>query len=502
MFTAGFLSKLFLCGKLLYGDFMIHKTSSWASALIIMLLALPPKAFAQNGLQQDLTERFVRYAKINTQSEYDAKTSPSSEGQKTFAKLLAQELKDMGASNVRVDENYYVFAEIPATVKYAPVIFLSSHMDTTPDEDLKGKNPVPVVHGYKSGELKISDKYSLTPQEDFYLASAAGGNIITSDGNTIIGGDDKAGVSVIMTIADQLIKNKKLKHGTVKIIFTTDEETGDGTKHLTKDKIAADYGLVLDGRGFGRLATENFNAADFRITVKAPPAGHPGAQTLPSASFMKDDILQLFPRDLRPYTTKDTQGYASYYKVEETGTQCTIFGRIREHDTQAFESLKDMVSDITAYYTNYIKAKYKEHSNAITISLQINDSYKNSKEILKNFPDNYNLLLAAYQKAGVTPKLEAARGGSDANDITFMGVPAYNLFAGFHNEHSPKEWVSSIHMQGAFNVVMKYIEGWAEKAAEDYNKKQQEKLKKDIIKSVGDTNKQDSGKLNIVLPKF
>ena len=481
---------------------MINKTGRWASALIIMLLALPPKVFAQNSLQQALTERFVRYAKINTQSEYDAKTSPTSEGQKTLAKLLAQELKDMGASNVRVDENDYVFAEIPATVKYAPVIFLSSHMDTTPDEDLKGKNPKPVVHDYKGGDLKINNDYTLNTTDDTYLASAAGGNVITSDGTTIIGGDDKAGVSVIMTIAEQLIKNKKIKHGTVKIIFTTDEEIGDGTKHLTKDKIAADYGLVLDGRGFGRLATENFNAADFKITIKAPPAGHPGAQTLPSAAFMKDDILQLFPRDLRPYTTKDTQGYASYYKVEETGTQCTIFGRIREHDTKAFESLNDMVSDIAAYYTNYIQAKYKEHADAITISLQINDSYKNSKEILKNYPDNYNLLLAAYQKAGVTPKLEAARGGSDANDITFMGVPAYNLFAGFHNEHSPKEWVSSVHMQGAFNVVMKYIEGWAEKAAKEYDKNQQEKLKKDIIKSVGNTNKQDSGKINIALPKF
>lgn len=481
---------------------MTHKTGSWASALIIMLLALPPKVFAQNALQQALTERVVRYTQINTQSDYNGKTSPTSEGQKTLAKLLAQELKDMGASNVLVDENYYVFAEIPATVKYAPVIFLSSHMDTTPDEDLKGKNPKPIIHDYQGGELKISQEYSLTPSDDAYLASAAGGKVITSDGTTILGGDDKAGIASIMTIAEQLIKNKKIKHGTVKIIFTTDEEIGDGTKHLTKEKIAADYGLVLDGRGFGRLATENFNAADFKIIVKAPPAGHPGAQTLPSATFMKDDILQLFPRDLRPYTTKDTQGYASYYKVEETGTQCTIFGRIREHDTQAFEHLKDMVADIAAYYTNYINAKYKEHGDAISISLQINDSYKNSKEILQNYPDNYNLLLAAYQKAGVTPKLEAARGGSDANDITFMGVPAYNLFAGFHNEHSPKEWVSSVHMQGAVNVVLKYIEGWAEKSIKENTEKQQQKIKQDIIKSSQVFDKLDTGKLKVILPKF
>ena len=438
----------------------------------------------------------VRYAKINTQSEYDAKTSPTSEGQKTFAKLLAQELKDMGASDVRVDENYYVFAQIPATVKYAPVILLSSHMDTTPDEDLKGRNPVPVVHNYNGGELKINNDYTLTPQEDTYLASAAGGKVITSDGATLIGGDDKAGIAAIMSVAEELIKNKKIKHGTVKVIFTTDEEIGDGTKHLTKDKIAADYGLVLDGRGFGRLATENFNAADFRITVKAPPAGHPGAQTLPSAAFMKDDILQLFPRDLRPYTTKDTQGYASYYKVEDTGTTCTIFGRIREHDLNAFEHLKDMVSNITAYYDNYIRAKYKEHAQYLSISLEINDNYRNSKEILKNYPDNYNILLAAYQKAGVTPKLEAARGGSDANEITYMGIPTYNLFAGFHNEHSPKEWVSSVHMQGAFNVVLKYIEGWAEKAIKENTAKQQNQIKQQLK----GLNKADTSKVFITPP--
>lgn len=453
------------------------------NVLIFALAVMFSASFSYAQTVQDiLISRVVKYTAINTQSDYDGKTSPTTEGQKNFAKMLSMELKEIGLSNVRVDENSYVYAEVPGNVKYAPVIFLSAHMDTTPDEDLKGRNPIPVIHNYIGGTLKINNQLFLTTDKELYLASAAGGKIITSDGETLIGGDDKAGITIAVTAAQELLKNKKLKHGTVKLIFTTDEEIGNGTKYLTKETISADYGIVLDGRGYGRLVTENFNAADFTINIKAPPAGHPGSQTMPSAAYMKDDILQLFPKDLRPYTTAGTQGYASYYKIEESGTECKIHGRIREHDINAFEALKAMVTNITSYYSNYLNAKYKDNAHEMRITLKIADAYKNSKEILKQYPQNFDILMQAYNKAGVKPKLEAARGGSDANEITYMGIPSYNLFAGYHNDHSPKEWISSIHMEGSLKVVLNYIQGWAEQAAKDKSAKEIKYLKEELKK--------------------
>ncbi len=435
-------------------------------AFIIIFLIYTPRSFAQSLIQDKLVERLARYAAINTQSDYDSQTIPSTPAQKEFAKMLAAELKQAGLDNVFIDGNSYVHAELPATVKDAPIIFISAHMDTTPDEDLYGKNPKPVIHNYKGGNLKISDEYTLAPEEEPYLASAAGGKIVTSDGATILGADDKAGIAIAITLAEKFIKDKKARHGKIKFIFTTDEEVGNGTKFLSKELIGADYGIVLDGRGFGRLVTQNFNAADFKIEIKAPPAGHPGAQTLPSAMFIKDDILALFPQDLRPYSTKDTQGYASYYKAEDKGNTAIIHGRIREHDKAAFESLKDMVKNLTAYYNSYLNGKYKG-AHGFTITLKMSDSYYNSKEILEKFPHNFNILMAAYKKAGIAPKLEAARGGSDANEITYMGIPSYNLFAGYHNDHSPKEWASSIQMEAALNVVWHYITGWAQETPEE-----------------------------------
>lgn len=455
------------------------KLNLFRLAFIVLFLVYTPKAFAQSLTQDRLVQRLVRYTAINTQSDYDSQTIPSTPSQKQFAYILAQELKQIGLSNVFVDANSYVHGEVPATVEEAPVIFISAHMDTTPDEDLKGKNPKPVVHNYAGENLKISEQYTLTPEKEPYLTTAAGGKIVTSDGTTILGADDKAGIAIAITLAEKFIKDKSAKHGKIKLIFTTDEEVGNGTKFLSKELIGAHYGIVLDGRGFGRLVTQNFNAADFKIEIKAPPAGHPGAQQLPSANYIKDDILKLFPQDLRPYSTKDVQGYASYYRVEDTGNISIIHGRIREHDKAAFESLKEMVKNLVAYYSAYLQGKYKEEGG-FDLALSITDTYYNSKQILEKYPQNYDILLNAYRKARVTPKIEAARGGSDANEITYMGIPTYNLFAGYHNDHSPMEWASSIHMEAALNVVWHYITGWAQQTPK-------EQLKTSLKNSLNDS---------------
>ena len=209
----------------------------------LTLICLTAFVHAQN-IEDKLVDRLVEYASIYTQSEYDVDEVPSSQCQFGLALVLADELKSLGAQDVKVDEHSYVYATIKGNVENAPTLFLSAHLDTSPDLDLQGKTPVPVVHEYNGGDLQIREGLVLTPEKNEFLADAAGGKVITSDGNTLLGGDDKAGMSVVMTIAETLLTNPSIQHGDVRIIFTPDEEIGNSTKYLTKKSIAADFGLV------------------------------------------------------------------------------------------------------------------------------------------------------------------------------------------------------------------------------------------------------------------
>ena len=431
-----------------------------------ILFCLSAFVYAQN-IEYKLVNRLVNYASIYTQSEYDKDDVPSSEEQRVLAELLAEELTGLGAQDVYVDEHSYVYATIKGNVKNAPTLFLSAHLDTSPDLDLQGKTPIPVVHEYKGGDLQIKEGLTLTAEKNEFLQDATGGMVITSDGNTLLGGDDKAGMSVIMTVAETLLTTPNIQHGDIRIIFTPDEEIGNSTKYLTKEKIAADFGLVLDSHGFGRIVVENFNATDFIFTVKTASAGHPGySSNVPPLNIATNFISQ-FPEALASYNSSGKDGYLSYYKTKAISpNEYVVYGRIHSFELNEMELYKKMIlswSKDTAkqYDMDYISIingeKTGDSSSIANITLELKDSYFNAKEILKNYPANFALIEKAYDMANIKMRAESGRGGSDACDITYMGIPTYNMFAGSHNEHSQDEWVSSKQMLASYNVALNYI---------------------------------------------
>ncbi len=432
-----------------------------------VLFCLSTFVYAQN-IEDKLVSRLVKYASIYTQSEYDVDEVPSSKCQFNLANILADELKNLGAKNVKVDEHSYVYATIPGNMPNAPTLFLSAHLDTSPDGDLQGKTPVPIVHKYKGGNLQISENLTLLEDRNEFLSAAAGGKVITSDGTTLLGGDDKAGMSVVMTIAETLLTNPNISHGDIRIIFTPDEEVGNSTKYLTKKSIATDFGLVLDSHGFGRIVVENFNATDFTFTIKTPSAGHPGySSNVPPLNIATNFVSQ-FPEALASYNSSGRDGYLSYYKTKAVSSnEYVVYGRIRSFELNEMQLYKKMLlswAQETAKqydldYITVINGEVNGNSDGVaSVTLNMKDSYFNSKEVLKNYPTNYSLIEQAYKKAGVKMRPESGRGGSDAGDITYLGIPTYNMFAGSHNEHSQDEWVSSKQMLASYNVALNYIQ--------------------------------------------
>lgn len=467
----------------------------------LTLVCLTAFVYAQS-IEDKLVDRLVEYAQIYTQSEYDVDEVPSSQCQFGLALVLADELEMLGAQDVKIDEHAYVYGTIKGNVENAPTLFLSAHLDTTPDLDLQGKAPKPQVHEYNGGDLIINKELNvvLTTEANKFLADAAGGKVITSDGTTLLGGDDKAGMSVIMTIAETLLKNPSIPHGDIRIVFTPDEEIGNSTSLLTKEKIAADFGLVLDSHGFGRIVVENFNATDFTFSVKGL-SGFPGTSKRPTPYRISSNFISNFPKERAAYNSTGMDGYIDHISFKNTSDGSVVRGRLRSFSLTEMAEFKDLVKKwadetardaIIAYekaiqeekeelkklgkledtnldykkmqYVTIINGKasgeYSETSPVIIFSLK--DSYFNSKNILEKYPTNYQLIEKAYKFAGVKMMPESSRGGSDACDITYMGIPTYNMFAGSHNEHSNDEWVSSKQMLASYNVALNYIQLMAE----------------------------------------
>lgn len=435
----------------------------------LILICLTTFVAAQN-IEDKLVNRLVKYASMNTQSEYDIDRVPSTDNQTVLAEVLKTELISLGAKGVKIDENSYVYATIPGNVKNAPTLFLSAHLDTSPDLDLQGKAPIPVVHEYNGGDLVINEELNvvLTQEENEFLAAAAGGMVITSDGNTLLGGDDKAGMSVVMTIAETLLTNPSIPHGDIRIIFTPDEEIGNSTKYLTKEKIAADFGIVVDSHGFGRIVVENFNATDYTLTIKTPPAGHPGYSSKVSALRVANNFAGRLPEYLASFNSSGKEGYMDYHNVgKNSDGEQVVYGRLRSFRTPQINRYKNKLrrkAKRTArkYDMNYVEIDNGEvvagkNLSSPAVVVELKDSYFNSKNVLEKYPTNYKLIEQSFKESGIKMRAESGRGGSDAGDITYMGIPAYNIFAGSHNEHSNDEWVSSKQMLASYNVISNYI---------------------------------------------
>lgn len=407
-----------------------------------------------------VVERFLRYVQIDTQSDPHSDSFPSTEKQKDLSRLLVQELKEMGASDVAMDIHGYVYATIPATSAKPgiPVICFCSHVDTSPD--CSGTGVKPLVHfNYDGSDLVLPDDPSqiirLSDHPD--LAHQFGNDIITASGTTLLGADNKAGVAEIMTAAAHLLDHPEIPHGELRILFTPDEEVGMGTAKLDMVRLAADFGYTIDGETLGSVEDETFSADAVKITVTGV-SQHPGFAKgrMENAVKIAADILGRLPKDrLSPETTEGKEGFVHPTHIGGTVEQAELEFIIRDfavaglHEKEDF--LRRVTDDVLAFYPG---------SSAI---FEVFEQYRNMKEVLNQYPQVVEYALEAIRRSGVEAKQTSIRGGTDGSRLSFMGLPCPNIFAGEHAFHSKQEWVSRQDMEKAVSVIVHLAQIWEEK---------------------------------------
>lgn len=398
-------------------------------------------------------ERFLKYVKYDTKSDGESGVTPSSEGQKVFAKELVIELGKMGMQNVTMDDNGYIMAELPSNLeKQVPVIGFIAHMDTSPDMSGKGVNPQ-IIKNYDGSDIVLNEAENIVMKvEDFpEVKNYIGKDIITTDGTTLLGADDKAGIAEIITAMEYLINNPEIKHGTIKVGFTPDEEIGQGADHFNVKGFGADFAYTIDGGPIGELEYENFNAAGAKITINGRNV-HPGYATgkLINSMLIASEFASMLPKDETPECTKDYEGFyhLTSFKgeVEETKLQYII----RDFDKNNFEKRKSLMTKLVEDLNN----KY----GAGTVLLEIKDQYYNMKEKIEPVKHLVDNAFEAMQQVGVVPKVTPIRGGTDGARLSFMGLPTPNIFTGGHNFHGKYEFIPTFAMEKAVEVILKIVE--------------------------------------------
>jgi len=407
-----------------------------------------------------VTEKFLRYVQIDTQSNPDSPTHPSTDKQKTLSNLLANELKTMGITDAHSDEYGYVYATIPSNVnKNVPTVCFCSHVDTAPD--CSGTNVKPIVHnGYNGSDIVLPDDSTqvLSINKYPYLKNHIGHDIITASGNTLLGADDKAGVAVIMDLANYLITHPEIKHGTIKILFTPDEEIGAGTAKLDLKKLGADVAYTLDGGEAGTLEDETFSADGVTITVNGVIA-HPGygKNKLVNAIKIVGEIAAALPaNEWSPETTEKREGFVHPVQIEGIAEKASISFIIRDFETAKlveYESrLKAIAEKVLA---NHPKA---------TMTFEVKEQYRNMKEVLQHHPHITAYAEEAYKRAGLSVVKEPIRGGTDGSRLSFMGLPCPNLFTGMQAIHSKHEWICVKDMEKAVETLVHLVQVWEERS--------------------------------------
>jgi len=405
-------------------------------------------------------ERFLHYVTIDTQSDPDSPTQPSTEKQKNLGKILVKELLEMGISDAHLDEFGYVYATIPAnTDKKVPVICFCSHMDTSPD--CSGEGVKPVVHtNYKGQDLVLPDDRSVVIKMNEHpdLKDQMGHDIITASGTTLLGADNKAGLAAIMSATHILVHNPSLKHGKIRILFTPDEEIGRGVDKVDIKKLGAKYGYTIDGETAGSIENETFSADGAVITIHGISA-HPGFAKgkMESALKIAARIVAKFPDKLSPEHTEAKQGFIHPVHLEGNIEKATIKLIIRDF-TEA--GLKRHASTIQ----RIVDAALKPFPNS-KAEVKISEQYRNMGKMLRQHPQVVTNALEALKRAGFpNPVQSSIRGGTDGSRLSFMGLPCPNLFAGEHAFHSKQEWVSVQDMEKAAETMVHLAQVWEEKA--------------------------------------
>lgn len=396
-------------------------------------------------------ERFLNYVKFDTTSDEESFTTPSTPGQIELAKYLVEELKDIGLSNVELDEYGYVYATLPANInKQVPVVGFIAHMDTSPA--VSGKNIKPRVIKYEGEDIILNEELDvILSSKDFpSLNNYIGEELIVTDGTTLLGADDKAGIAEIITALEYIVKNN-IKHGTIKVAFTPDEEIGRGADKFDVAKFAADFAYTMDGGPIGELQYENFNAAGVKISIQGRSV-HPGSAKgqMINAVLIATEIAQAFPKDEVPEKTGGYEGF--YHLTGLTGSEeeATMSYIIRDFDKDNFERRKQKVLEI-------VESINKRYSQPIVEAL-IYDQYYNMKEKFTDAMYIIDLAKEAMEEIGVTPNIVPIRGGTDGARLSYMGLLTPNLFAGGHNFHGKYEYIPIKAMEKATELIVKIVE--------------------------------------------
>jgi tripeptide aminopeptidase len=402
-------------------------------------------------------ERLLRYVQIDTEADPNSETTPSSMKQKDLSKVLVEELKVLGIKDAEMDEWGYVYATIPATSnrENIPTICFCSHMDTAPD--CSGKDVKPLVHeNYQGQPLVLPDDTTqiITIEKHPYLASKIGDDIITASGKTLLGGDDKAGVAIIMDFAQFMMQNTQIPHGRIRILFTPDEEIGRGVDKVDMKKLGADYGYTLDGGPLGSIEDETFSADAMTFTFTGISA-HPGYAKgkMVHAIKVAAHFVDLLPKDSwSPETTKDREGFVHPTSISGGLESATVSFIIRDHQTAKLAEFENRLKQLAEQAVKAFPGSQME--------FKVVEQYRNMKEILDTVPFVNEYAVQAIQKAGIEPRKMIIRGGTDGSRLSFMGLPCPNLFTGEMAIHSKHEFVSVQDMQKAVDTMIELVQIW------------------------------------------
>ncbi len=399
--------------------------------------------------KQQLIDRFVGYVTVDTESDPESDTTPSSKKQWDLAKALVEELKRVGMEDVSIDDNAYIMATLPSNVDHdTPVIGFVSHFDTTPD--FTGANVKPqIIENYDGKDIVLNEAENiiLSPSDFDDLLLYKGQTLITTDGTTLLGADDKAGIVEIISAMEYLINHPELKHGKIRVGFTPDEEIGRGAHKFDVEKFGADWAYTMDGSQIGELEYENFNAAGAVVTIKGKIV-HPGYAKgkMINSMYIATDFINSLPRMETPEHTEDRQGFFHLYSIngEVDGTKLQYI--IRDHDKGHFEARKEMIQKVA----NDLNLQYKRE----VISVEIKDQYFNMREKVEPVMHIVDIAEEAMKMANIEPLIKPIRGGTDGSQLSFMGLPCPNIFAGGHNFHGRYEYVPVESMQKAIEVIV------------------------------------------------
>jgi tripeptide aminopeptidase len=408
-----------------------------------------------------VTERFLRYVAIDTQSSHTSTTYPSTEKQKDLGRLLVKELHEIGIADAHLDDYGYVYATVPATSDKPniPVICFCAHMDTSPD--VTGANVKPqMVRNYRGGDIPLpGDPTQVIRVADHpALKDQIGHDIITTDGTTLLGADNKAGIAEIMDAVNILVKNPQIKHGTLRILFTPDEEVGAGVEHVDIQKLGAAFGYTMDGESAGHLEDETFSADKATITIRGVSA-HPGFAKgkIENAIKIASRIVERLPKDTcSPETTEEREGF-----LHPTDLTATLEGATLSFIVRDFA--EDGLREKEALLDKIVKEVAREFPNSVC-EIRIDEQYRNMKVVLDRHPQVSANAIEAIRRAGLTPQRTSIRGGTDGSRLSFMGLPCPNIFAGEHAFHSRLEWVSRQDMEKAVETIIHLAMIWEEQA--------------------------------------